>query len=67
MPYGSIKRFREYLNKRDVGDSKHRHFNFRQRTRLYGDYLYFSDRDRFMMELQQWLANPNEWHTNHGI
>jgi hypothetical protein len=60
-PRGEIKRFRDYLNRLDIGDSKHRHLNFRQRTRLYGDYLYFQDRDKFNVELAQFLENPNPW------
>jgi hypothetical protein len=57
---GDIKRFREYLNSQDVGDSKHRHLNFQQRTRLYGDYLYHQDRERFNVELEEWLKSQNE-------
>lgn len=55
MKRGDIKRFRDFLNSQDVGDSKHRHLNFQQRTRKYGDYLYHQDRDKFNMELAEWL------------
>ncbi len=53
---GDIKAFRAHLNRLDVGDSKHRHFNYRQRTRLYGDYLYAQDREKFMVDLRNWLS-----------
>lgn len=53
---GEVKAFRELLNRMDVGDSKHRHFNYRQRTRLYGDYLYAQDRDKFFSDLTEWKA-----------
>jgi hypothetical protein len=53
---GEIKAFRELLNSRDMGDSRHRHLCYRQRTRLYGDYLYAQDRERFMVELAQWKS-----------
>lgn len=59
MKRGDIKRFREHLNRLDIGDSKHRHFNYRQKTRLYGDYLYFQDREKFLVEMAEWQA------TNH--
>lgn len=55
LPRGTIKRFREYLNSLDDG-VKHRHFRFQQRTRKYGDYLYAQDREKFMVDLQEWLA-----------
>ena len=53
---GAIRRYRDLLNRLDVGDSKHMHLCYRQRTRKYGDYLYHQDLDRFMVELKEWLA-----------
>jgi hypothetical protein len=59
LPRGTIKRFREYLNAQDNSGYKHRHFRFQQRTRKYGDYLYAQDREKFMVDLQEWLTtNP---------
>ena len=55
IPRGTIKRYREHLNALDVGDSKHMHLCYRQRTRKYGDYLYNQDRERFMLQLREWL------------
>ena len=57
---GDIKRFREYLNallpqskwKGNIPGSG-------QRTRLYGDYLYTQDRDKFFVDLEEWLHNAN--------
>lgn len=51
---GDIKQFREYLNKLPQA-KRHAHRRFRQRTRRYGDYLYHQDRERFMVELKEWL------------
>jgi hypothetical protein len=59
FPRGKIKAFREHLNKLDVGDSKHRHLSYAQRTRSYGDYLYYQDSERFMVELREWLLAGN--------
>lgn len=59
IPRGSIKRFREHLNTLDVGESKHRHLCYQQRTRKYGDYLYHQDRERFFVELMKWLDEFN--------
>lgn len=59
---GEIAEFRRWLNARDTGDSHHRHLRYRQRTRLYGDYLYFQDRDRFNVEMAQWKEREKkEW------
>jgi len=54
-PRGVIKQYREHLNALDVGDSKHRHLCYHQKTRKYGDYLYHQDRERFMVELDEWI------------
>lgn len=58
---GDVKAYRELLNRMDVGDSKHCHFNYRQRTRKYGDYLYNQDRERFLVEMLEWIQKerPN--------
>lgn len=62
------KQFREYLNEQDresrsiAGphvDPLYRNGRFRQRTRLYGDYLYFQDREKFEVGYQEWLAAPS--------
>lgn len=40
------KQFREYLNKQDK-DINYRNGVYKQRTRKYGDYLWFQDREKF--------------------
>jgi len=54
---GDIKRYREHLNAlNDIHpDAKWRNRTYGQRTRSYGDYLYAQDREKFMMELEEWL------------
>lgn len=48
--------YRQRLNEDDKGNEvRHTHGRFRQLKRLYGDYLYYQDRDRFMSELSEWL------------
>lgn len=55
---GDIKRFREHLNY-EAGAYWHTHRRFGNRTRKYGDWLYFQDREKFMVDLQDWLnTNP---------
>lgn len=60
MKRGTIKAFREYLNAKFAGSAKHHnHCNdrrFEQKTRGYGDYLYFQDREKFDVELADALA-----------
>ena len=55
---GDVARFREYLNAQDSG-IKHRHHRYHQRTRKYGDYLYAQDRDKFLVNMREWLLEPN--------
>lgn len=57
LPRGTIKRFREHLNVEYANATLHRHNRFQQLSRPYGDYLYSQDRDKFMAELGEWLAN----------
>lgn len=74
IPRGKIKDFRQFLNRQnaeqaarqrqkavtDPGriETRHRNGRFHQRTRGYGDYLYAQDRDKFMVDLREWLAKP---------
>lgn len=78
IPRGKIKAFRELLNRQDAEhgarqnekaitdftrvSTKHRNGRFRQLKRLYGDYLYAQDREKFMVDLLDWLAkgSPDE-------
>jgi hypothetical protein len=48
------KAFREYLNQ--LGGENHRNGVYQQRTRPYGDYLYFQDRDKFDVDYAEWIA-----------
>lgn len=54
IPRGSIKRFREHLNAM-TSFPPHRHGRYQQRKRQYGDYLYAQDREKFMVDLREWL------------
>lgn len=53
---GDIKRYREHLNAQDISSVKWRNGARGQQTRPYGDYLYTQDHDKFMFDLQEWLA-----------
>lgn len=55
MKRGTIKAFREYLNKKYAGSDPHKHEQYHQRTRGYGDYLYHQDRWKFDVELGEAL------------
>lgn len=55
---GDVARFRELLNA-EAGARKHRHNRYHQRTRKYGDYLYAQDREKFMVNLREWLLEQN--------
>ena len=52
---GDIKRFREHLNSLDDGESNHQHGRYHQLKRKYGDYLYAQDREKFMVDMAEWL------------
>lgn len=59
MKRGTIKAFREYLNAKYAGGTKHKHERFHQSKRGYGDYLYHQDRDKFDVELADALAGTD--------
>ncbi len=59
MKRGMIKRFREYLNMKCVGNTLHRHNKYHQVSRGYGDYLYFQDRAMFNVELSYALEGKD--------
>lgn len=46
--------FRKYLNELDPA-YLHKHERYGQRTRLYGDYLYHQDREKFEVDFRDWL------------
>lgn len=52
---GDIKKFKNFLNNIDTGRN-HKHNQFFQKTRKYGDYLYGQDREKFMIDLVEWLG-----------
>ena len=63
---GDIKRFREHLNAENAAqiaranpdiNVMHRNGPYQQRKRLYGDYLYACDREKFMFNLVNWLKS----------
>jgi hypothetical protein len=62
---GDIKAFREFLN-RQPGPN-HRNGRFRQKNRPYGEYLYYQDRERFLVELCEWLAKNQSLPRNPDI
>lgn len=49
------KAFRAFLNEQFKDDPNHRNNRFQQRTRGYGDYLYFQDREKFNAEYEEHL------------
>lgn len=62
MAQGDIKRFREHLNAEEAKfpTPKHQHGRYQQRKRKYGDYLYAQDREKFMVEMEEWLKSHAE-------
>jgi hypothetical protein len=56
----TMKAFREVLNARHAGTENHRNYAFHQRTRGYGDYLYFQDREMFDMEYAEWKRQQEQ-------
>ncbi len=59
MKQGTIKKFREYLNIKLKDFPNWKHNQFRQLKRGYGDYLYFQDRVRFDVLLNETLQGHN--------
>lgn len=53
LPRGAIKEFRHHLN--TMAGNPHRNGRYQQKTRQYGDYLYHQDREKFMVDLREWL------------
>lgn len=52
------KSFRELLNKQDAESRNpvsYKNHQYGQRVRLYGDYLYSQDREKFNHNYQEWL------------
>jgi hypothetical protein len=55
--------FRRLLNEQDLAeraarpkdDVRHRNGRYQQQKRLYGDYLYHQDREKFDVDYQEWL------------
>ena len=66
MKRGTIKAFREYLNAKFADSANWKHDRYHQSTRGYGDYLYFQDRAKFDVELQDALAGTDHKDFNHG-
>lgn len=63
IPRGAIKRFREHLNALPQYAKHHNKVGkvvYQQRTRKYGDYLYAQDREKFMVDLAEWLATKGQ-------
>lgn len=56
---GDIKRFREHLNAQDATLS-HRNGRYHQKTRKYGDYLYQQDREKFVVDMEEWLKEQTQ-------
>ena len=54
------KEFREWLNRDFAEEPKHRNYRFQQRTRPYGDYLWFQDREKFEADYQEHLKTLAE-------
>lgn len=60
MKKGTIKAYREYLNEKHK-DTKHKNFQYQQRKRGYGDYLYHQDRAMFDENLQAALKEDADF------
>ena len=60
MKRGTIKKFREYLNEKFKDSRKWKNYRYHQRTRGYGDYLYFQDRSMFDANLEEVLSGNRE-------
>jgi hypothetical protein len=60
--------FRRFLNEQDLAeraakptqDTRHVHGRYHQQKRLYGDYLYHQDREKFDVDYQEWLERQPE-------
>jgi hypothetical protein len=52
---GARKAFRQFLNTLGRGKT-HRNGRYQQRTRSYGDYLYFQDREKFEVEFAEAMS-----------
>ena len=48
------KEYRKLLNQQDA-ERNHKHRRYGQRKRLYGDYLWYQDRERFEFDYQEHL------------
>jgi hypothetical protein len=48
--------FRKHLNAQFEREKKHKNYQFEQRTRPYGDYLCYQDREKFEMEFNEFQA-----------
>lgn len=66
IPRGAVKAFRELLNRRNqpahesktsgaLVDTRYRNGRYRQLKRPYGDYLYAQDREKFLVNLREWI------------
>lgn len=55
MKKGTIKKFRNYLNKKYINTPLWKHNQFHQLKRGYGDYLYFQDKIMFNVVLSEVL------------
>ena len=56
------KEFRELLNRKFPANptTNHREGRYQQKTRAYGDYLWFQDRSRFEFDKQEYEAGRLE-------
>ena len=60
------KAFREYLNENYKG-MKHKHNQFHQLKRPYGDYLYYQDRVKFNANYEEWLKENANTNNTEGV
>ena len=61
MKRGTIKSFREYMNRKFADSPNWKNYAYHQRTRGYGDYLYNQDRAMFDVCLHDALAGAPEY------
>lgn len=57
------KEFRNCLNKTKKNSLKWKHKRYNQRTRDYGDYLYYQDRERFDYYYKVWVEFGDNWES----
>lgn len=48
--------YRKHLNETCADGTLHKNGRYEQKTRPYGDYLYYQDREKFEVDFKEWSA-----------